>query len=210
MEFFFFHHPSIHWDSTKPGMSSERVNNQGRNELQKLKEHRIAKTGDYEARRWGLSELNILKQTYIHNELVNSVQCLWERLPFLHAEWVFKGGSSDGFPNKISVNHFISPNLFCEEEQLFISIKPWNCWLVGDGRVGEGWGEDADNAVPEKGDFLTIKPWSEPERGHCCLQRSPFPSGIPSMVEGRVTVTTAWRRISQVGIAMCCVGNVGP
>jgi len=31
------------------GMSRERFNNQGRNELQKLKEHRIAKAGDYEA-----------------------------------------------------------------------------------------------------------------------------------------------------------------
>lgn len=104
-------------------------------------------------------------------------------------------GSSDGFPNKISVNHFISPDLFfffffCEEEQLFISIKPWNCWLAGGWGVGEGRLEDADNEVPEKGDFLTIKPWSEPERGHC-LQYSPLPLGIPGMVErgGRDAVT---------------------
>lgn len=120
-------------------MSRERFNNQGRNELQKLKENRIAKAGDYEARRWGLTELNILKQTYIHNELVNSVQCFWKRLPFQQAKWVFKHGSSDGFPNKISVNHFISSNLFCEEEQLFISIKPWN--RRGGGGVYGGWGD---------------------------------------------------------------------
>lgn len=165
-------------------MSRERFNNQGRNELQKLKENGIAKAGDYKARRWGLTELNILKQTYIHNELVNSVQCFWKRLPFQQAKWVFKDGSSDGFSNRISGNHFISPNLFCEEEQLFISIKPWNRWLAGDGGVGEAWLEDAaDNEVPEKGDFLTIKPWSEPERGHCCLQHTPYPLGIPSVVE---------------------------
>lgn len=183
MEFFFLH-KSIHWNSTKPETSRERFNNQGRNELQKLKENRIAKAGDYEARRRGLTELNILKQTYIHNELVNSAQCFWKRLPFQQATWVFKDASSDGFPNKISVNHFISPNLFCEE-QLFISIKPWNRWLAGDGGVlREGWLEDAHNEVPEKGDFLTIKPWSEPERGTL----------LPAAVPPSLWEFQAWQR----------------
>lgn len=149
----FFLHKSIHWESTKPGLSRRRFNNQGRNELQKLKGNRIAKAGDYKARRWGLTEFNILKQTYIHNELVNSVQCFWKRLPFQQAKRVFKDGSADGFPNKISVNHFISPNLFCEEEQLFISIKPCNRWLAGGGGGGGGLVRGCRQWSPWKGGF---------------------------------------------------------
>lgn len=133
----FFLHKSIHWDSTEPGPSRERFNNQGRNELQKLKENRIAKAGDYKARRRGLTELNILKQTYIHNELVNSVQCFWKRLPFLQVKWVFKDGSADGFPNKISVNHFISPNLFLWRRATFHFHKALKS-LAGFG--AGGWG----------------------------------------------------------------------
>lgn len=118
-------------------MSSERFNNQGRNELQKLKENRIAKA-DYEARRWGLTELNILKQTYIHNEWVSSVQCFWKRLPFQQAKPVFKDGSSDGFPNKISVNHFISPNLFFLWRRAF--SFPYSLEIFGWQGVGVGGG----------------------------------------------------------------------
>lgn len=127
-------------------------------------------------------------------------------------KWLFKDGSSDGFPNKISVNHFISSNLFCEEEQLFISIKPWNRWLAEDGGDGRELVEDADNEVPEKGDFLTIKPWSQPERGHCCLQALPLSFGNSRHDgEGRVMATTALEKINQVHFAIYCLGNnAGP
>lgn len=196
----FFLHKSIHWDSTEPGPSRERFNNQGRNELQKLKENRIAKAGDYKARRRGLTELNILKQTYIHNELVNSVQCFWKRLPFRQVKWVFKDGSADGFPNKISVNHFISPNLFCEEEQLFISIKPWNRWLAGGLGGGGGLVRGCRQWSLWKGGFPDNKTLIRGREGTLLSAALPLPFGNSRHGrEGRDRVTTALGRIQQVG-----------
>lgn len=193
-------------------MSRERFNNQGRNELQKLKENGIAKAGDYKAMRWGLTELNILKQTYIHNELVNSVQCFWKRLPFQQAKWVFKDGSSDGFSNRISGNHFISPNLFCEEEQLFISIKPWNRWLAGDGGGGGGLvGGCCGQWSPWKGGFPDNKTLIRAREGTLLSAAHPLSFGNSKRGrEGRGLVTTALGRINQVRFEIYCLGNAGP
>lgn len=46
---------------------------------------------------------------------------------------------------------------------------------MGAGRGQEDWLEDADNEVPEKRDFLIIKPGSEPREGTLLSQAVPPP-----------------------------------